>query len=47
MPLPLMPLKACSLGGPGLGMDIAVFDEQGKSIKIQSGTSFAGNPYLQ
>lgn len=32
-PLPLMPLKACSLGGPGLAMDIDVFDEEGKSIK--------------
>lgn len=32
-PLPLMPLKPCSLGGPGLGMDIDVFDEEGKSLK--------------
>ncbi len=32
-PLPLMPLKPCSLGGPGLAMDIDVFDEDGKSLK--------------
>ncbi|HEY9786662.1 MAG TPA: AMP-binding protein [Candidatus Obscuribacterales bacterium] len=31
-PLPLMPLKPCSLGGPGLGMDIDVYDESGKSL---------------
>lgn len=31
-PLPVMPLKPCSLGGPGLAMDIDVFDEGGKSI---------------
>lgn len=32
-PLPLMPLKPCSLGGPGLGMDIDVFDEEGRKVK--------------
>lgn len=32
VPLPLMPLKPCSLGGPGLGMDIDVFNEEGQSI---------------
>jgi acetyl-CoA synthetase len=32
-PLPVMPLKACTLGGPGLGMDVDVFDEQGQSIR--------------
>jgi acetyl-CoA synthetase len=32
LPLPVMPLKACSLGGPGLGMDIDVFDESGNSV---------------
>jgi len=32
-PLPLMPLKPCSLGGPGLAMDIDVFDEEGNSLK--------------
>lgn len=32
-PLPLMPLKACSLGAPGLGMDVDVFDENGKPLQ--------------
>jgi len=32
-PLPIMPLKPCSLGGPGLGMDVDVFDDDGKSIR--------------
>jgi acetyl-CoA synthetase len=36
-PLPLMPLKPCSLGGPGLGMDIDVFDESGKSLRNEIG----------
>jgi acetyl-CoA synthetase len=32
LPLPVMPLKACSLGAPGLGMAIDVFDEAGNSV---------------
>lgn len=32
-PLPLMPLKPCSLGAAALGMDVDVFDEEGKSLK--------------
>jgi len=32
MPLPIMPLKVCSLGAPALAMDIDVFDETGKSV---------------
>ncbi len=32
-PLPCMPLKPCTLGGPGLGMDVDVVDEEGKSIR--------------
>lgn len=36
-PLPLMPLKPCSLGGPGLGMDIDVFSEEGKSLRNEIG----------
>ncbi len=32
-PLPIMPLKPCSLGGPGLGMDVDVFDDDGKQIR--------------
>ncbi|MCD2202166.1 AMP-binding protein [Halobacterium sp. KA-6] len=33
MPMPIQPLKPCTLGGPGLGMDIDVVDEDGNSIK--------------
>lgn len=29
-PYPLDPLKACSLGGPALGMDVAVFTDEGQ-----------------
>ncbi len=36
-PLPVMPLKPCSLGGPGLGMDIDVYDESGKSVSNSIG----------
>ena len=32
-PLPVMPIKTCSLGAAGLGMDVDVFDEDGKSLK--------------
>lgn len=32
-PLPICELKPCTLRGPGLGMDIDVFDEEGKSIR--------------
>jgi acetyl-CoA synthetase len=32
-PLPVMPLKAGTLGGPGLGMDVDVFDDEGRPIR--------------
>jgi acetyl-CoA synthetase len=32
-PLPIMPQKACTLGGPGLGMDVDVFDDAGQPIR--------------
>ena len=32
-PLPIQPLKACSLGGPGLGVDADVFDESGQPVR--------------
>jgi acetyl-CoA synthetase len=32
MPLPTEPLKPCTLGGPGLGMDIDIVNSQGESI---------------
>lgn len=36
-PLPIMPLKAATLQSPGLGMDIDVFDEDGKSLTGEVG----------
>ncbi len=33
MPMPIQPLKPCTLGGPGLGMDIDVVDSDGNSVK--------------
>jgi acetyl-CoA synthetase len=32
MPLPIQPLKPCTLGGPGLGMDIDIVNSQGESV---------------
>lgn len=36
-PLPIMPLKPCSLQSPGLGMAIDVFDEDGRSVVDEVG----------
>ena len=33
MPLPITSLKPCTLRGPGLGMDVDVFDDDGKPIR--------------
>ncbi|WP_435360813.1 AMP-binding protein [Haloarchaeobius sp. DFWS5] len=33
MPMPIDSLKPCTLGGPGLGMDIDIVDSSGESIK--------------
>ena len=32
-PLPVAPLKPCTLQGPALGMDVDVLDEQGRSVR--------------
>ncbi len=32
MPMPDQPLKPCTLGGPGLGMDIDIVDSSGESV---------------
>lgn len=32
-PLPIAPLKPCSLGGPAPGMDVDVFDPEGKPLR--------------
>ena len=36
-PLPTEPLKACSLQGSALGMDVDVYDEQGGSVREEVG----------
>jgi len=33
MPMPTQPLKPCTLGGPGLGMDVDVVDGTGESVR--------------
>jgi len=33
MPMPIQPLEPCTLGGPGLGMDIDIVDGEGDSIR--------------
>jgi acetyl-CoA synthetase len=32
MPMPIQPLKPCTLGGPGLGMDVDIVDSEGNSV---------------
>lgn len=32
MPMPNQPLKPCTLGGPGLGMDVDIVNSQGESV---------------
>ena len=36
-PLPITELKPCSLRGPGLGMDVDVFNESGQSVREEVG----------
>jgi acetyl-CoA synthetase len=43
-PLPITPLKPCTLRGPGLGMDIDVFDDTGKPIRGEMGHLVAKKP---
>ncbi len=44
-PLPIQPLKPCTLGGPALGMDIDVFDENGKSVRGKVGELVCKKPW--
>jgi acetyl-CoA synthetase len=37
LPSPIVPLKPSTLWGPGLGMDIDVYDDQGHSVREQIG----------
>jgi len=43
-PLPITELKPCTLRGPGLGMDIDVFDDDGKPIRGVMGHLVAKKP---
>jgi len=43
-PTPLDPLKPCSLGGPGLGMAVDVWDEQGRGVRGEVGYLVATRP---
>jgi acetyl-CoA synthetase len=43
-PLPITPLKPCTLCGPGLGMDIDVFDDNGNPVRGQMGHLVAKQP---
>jgi acetyl-CoA synthetase len=36
-PLPTRPLKSCTLQGPGLGMDVDVFDDDGRPLRGKMG----------
>lgn len=36
-PLPISPLKPCTLGGPGLGMDVDVVDDEGRPVRGRIG----------
>lgn len=44
-PLPVMPLKPSTLGGPGLGMAVDVCDESGKSLRGRSGSLVCRKPF--
>jgi len=44
LPSPLVPLKPSTLWGPGLGMDVDVFDEQGRPVRGQVGYLVAKSP---
>ena len=43
-PLPITALKPCTLRGPGLGMDIDVFDDDGKPLRGKMGHLVAKKP---
>jgi acetyl-CoA synthetase len=44
-PYPVEPIKVCSLGGPSLGMDIDVFDPQGRSLRGEVGELVCKQPW--
>jgi acetyl-CoA synthetase len=44
-PFPVEPIKPCSLGGPSLGMDVDVFDAEGKPVRGQLGELVCRQPW--
>ncbi len=44
-PLPIIPMKICSLGMPALGMDIDVFNEEGKPVRGEVGELVCKQPW--
>src|SRR5574337_406705 len=44
-PLPITPLKPCALVGPALGMDVDVFDANGKSVRAAVGELVCKQPW--
>jgi acetyl-CoA synthetase len=44
-PHPVEPIRPCSLGGPTLGMDVDVFDAEGRSIRGQVGELVCKSPW--
>jgi acetyl-CoA synthetase len=44
LPSPLVPLKPSTLWGPGLGMDVDVFDERGRPVRGKVGYLVAKKP---
>ncbi|MCH8022859.1 MAG: AMP-binding protein [Thaumarchaeota archaeon] len=44
-PLPIMALKPCTVGGPGLGMAVDILDEHGNSIKEKVGYLVCRKPF--
>jgi len=44
-PLPVMPLKPSTVGGPGLGMAVEVVDSQGKPVRDETGYLVCRKPF--
>ena len=44
-PLPIMPLKPSTVGGPGLGMAVDVVDAQGKTVRGEPGNLVCRKPF--
>jgi acetyl-CoA synthetase len=44
-PFPVEPIKPCSLGGPSLGMDLDVFDPEGRPVRGQLGELVCKQPW--